>query len=272
MTPRLIQYLLLLTLLGSLNKSHATNDLTISWTNNMLSIASPEIPGGPIKIWYLEAFCKTGSTDREWNKTTIPHKTELIKASRNGKRIRLQTIVEPNVIIDHDIRAGKDEVDFKLNLVNKSNADVDVDWFQPCIRVGGFTGRKQEDYVDRCFIYTGRGLTTLDKTKRTEEARYRGGQVYVPPAINLKDVNPRPISPDKPVNGLMGCFSADNKYLMATAWDQTQELFQGVIICIHNDPRVGGLKAGEKKKLRGKVYIMKNDPNALLERYEKDFK
>ncbi|MEK7674234.1 MAG: hypothetical protein AAB676_00180 [Verrucomicrobiota bacterium] len=87
----------------------------------------------------------------------------------------------------------------------------------------------------------------------------------------MQDVNPRPISPDRPVNGLMGCFSGDSKYLLAMAWDRTQELFQGVIVCLHNDPHVGGLKAGETKKLRGKVYFLKNDPANLLERYHRDF-
>jgi hypothetical protein len=70
---------------------------------------------------------------------------------------------------------------------------------------------------------------------------------------------------------LIGCFSADGKSLLAMAWDNTQELFQGVIVCIHDDPRIGGLQPGERKKLRGKVYIMSSDPAALLKRYEKDF-
>ena len=76
---------------------------------------------------------------------------------------------------------------------------------------------------------------------------------------------------DVPVNGLIGCFSADGQYLLANVWDQTQELFQGVIVCIHNDPRIGGLKPGEIKQLFGKLYFMKNDPAALLQRYERDF-
>ena len=111
----------------------------------------------------------------------------------------------------------------------------------------------------------------LDQLPRNEEALYRGGQVYVPKGINRDDVNPRPISPVTPANGLIGCFSADNRYLLATAWDQTQHLFQGVIVCIHSDPHVGGLKPHETKKLRGKIYFMKNDPAKLLKQYQRDF-
>jgi hypothetical protein len=93
----------------------------------------------------------------------------------------------------------------------------------------------------------------------------------VPAGINTNDVNPRPLSPDVPVNNLIGCFSADQRWLLATAWDQTQELFQGVIVCLHADPRLGGLQPGERRRLLGKVYLLPNDPQALLKRYEKDF-
>jgi hypothetical protein len=58
---------------------------------------------------------------------------------------------------------------------------------------------------------------------------------------------------------------------MATAWDHYQELFQGIFVCIHSDPRIGGLKAGEVKKLKGKLYFMNNDPKELLKRYKQDF-
>ena len=48
-----------------------------------------------------------------------------------------------------------------------------------------FTGRRQLNYVQRCFIFTERGLTRLTEIPRNEEALYRGGQVYV-----LKGINP----------------------------------------------------------------------------------
>jgi len=268
---RLTLALVLIAPFGSAQNLPEAVALTIGWTNNMLAVSGPDIPGGKVDIWYLEAFCRGGSTHRDWHQTTIPHKTELISADENGKRIRLRTRVEPNVEVLHDIRAGEGEVDFRLTVKNHGDQFADVQWFQPCMRVDRFTGGNQSNYVEKSFIFTGRGLTMLDKTRRTEEAIYRGGQVYVPEGVNLEDVNPRPISLDQPANGLIGCFSTDNHYLLAMTWDKTQELFQGVIVCLHNDPRVGGLKPGETKKLRGKVYLMKNDPEALLKRYRRDF-
>jgi hypothetical protein len=267
---------LLALLISSLTLSvafvRAADRVTIGWTNNMLKVAHPRMPGGSVDIWYLEAFCRSGSTKRDWNQTTIPHRTELLSASPDGRRLELRTKVEPSVEMRHVLTAGEDEVDFQLRVENRGAEFSDVQWFQPCLRVDRFTGRKQSNYIDRCFIFTSRGLTMLDQTRRTEDAIYRGGQVYVPAGIDHADVNPRPISPETPVNPLIGCVSTDGQWLLATAFDQTQELFQGVIVCIHNDPRLGGLRPGEVKELHGKLYFLKNDPAALLKRYEFDFK
>jgi hypothetical protein len=59
--------------------------------------------------------------------------------------------------------------------------------------------------------------------------------------------------------------------ILATAWEPYQELFQGVIVCLHADPRIGGLGPGETKEVRGKLYLVDAEPDALLRRYEADF-
>ena len=81
----------------------------------------------------------------------------------------------------------------------------------------------------------------------------------------------RPLSELVPSSGLIGCFSADEARILATAWEPYQELFQGVAVCLHADFRLGGLGAGETKRVRGKIYLVPNDVPALLKRYERDF-
>lgn len=250
--------------------------LQLAWTNNMLSISAPWLPGGTIDIWHMEAFCRPGSTKRDWKETTIPHKTTLLSASKN--RIKLRTIVFPMIECLHEIRSTRDEVTLTYKLNNYGTATEDVSWFQPaCIRVAKFTARNQPNYISRSFIFTqvGRGgppsLTFLDQLPRAEDARYRGGQVYVPEGINLADVNPRPLSLINPANGLIGCISTDDQWLLATASSQTHELFQGVIVCLHSDPHIGGLKPHETKTITQKIYVLKNDPKELLKRYRRDF-
>jgi hypothetical protein len=84
-------------------------------------------------------------------------------------------------------------------------------------------------------------------------------------------VNPRPLSNLIPSCGLCGCFSADERQILAVAWEPYQEIFQGVISCIHNDFRIGGLAPGETKNIRGKLYIVPADVPQLVARFQRDF-
>jgi hypothetical protein len=136
----------------------------------------------------------------------------------------------------------------------------------------GFAGNKDKyAYIKKCFIFLDGKLSTLPTKNWAVKARYIPGQVWCPAHVPRDDVNPRPLSKDVPSNGLMGCFSADDRLILATAWEPYQELFQGVIMCIHSDFRIGGLEPGEARKIRGKIYIAPNDVKALLKRYRKDF-
>ncbi|HEX7900035.1 MAG TPA: hypothetical protein VF950_19870 [Planctomycetota bacterium] len=244
--------------------------LGLSWDKNMLLITGA-FPGGRIDVLYLEAYCRSGSTDREWKLTTIPHKTEKLSQSLTEVRLRCQ--VEGGVVVEHVIRAGAGEVDFEVVAVNTGAAYVDAVWVQPCVRVGDFTatGKDRTAYIPKSFIYVDGRRAWLPDLPWATKAIYTPGQVYVPAGVDRKDANPRPHSESVPSNGLIGCVSADRSMVFATAWEPYQELFQGVITCLHSDFRLGGLKPGETKKARGKIYVMPNDEAALLARYRRDF-
>ncbi len=246
-------------------------ELRISWEKNYLTVHAPEIPGGQVRVYYLEAYCRSGSRDRKWNLTTIPHRTEKLPDS-DDRTIRLRCRVDGGVEVDHVIAASKGEVSFDVVAVNRGAEYVDAVWVQPCIqRLNAFTGADQQTYPARCFIFIDGKQTFLHKARRTEEAVYKGGQVYIPAGIDPADANPRPHSPDVPSNDLVGCVSHDGKWILATAWEPCQELFQGVIVCIHSDFRLGGLKPGETKRAKGRIYVVENDVEALLRRYREDF-
>jgi hypothetical protein len=246
--------------------------LKVSWTNNLLTISDSRLPGAKLEVWYLEAFCRSGAWDRDWSKTTLRHKTTLEWADPSGRRLQFRTLVQPDVEVVHEIGAADDELDLSFRLRNHGKVPVDLQWFQPaCIRVAEFTGCEQSNYIARSFIFTADGLTRLDQLHRTTNALYLGGQVYLPTFVAVTDANPRPICRDHPVNGLIGCFSADGRWLLATASDRTHELFEGVYVCLHSDPQLGGLAPEETKRVRSKIYLMRNDPAALVNRYRQDF-
>jgi hypothetical protein len=162
-------------------------------------------------------------------------------------------------------------VEFLITAANPTDKASQVDWAQPCIRVDTFTGRGKSDYLSSCFIFLDGKLARMPTPHWSTRGLYTPGQVWCPKGVSRADVNPRPLSDNVPSNGLIGCFSADEKTILAVAFEPYQELFQGVIACIHSDFRIGGLKPGECKRIKGKIYIVPADVDALLKRYEKDF-
>lgn len=255
----------------------ADDKLQIQWSENFLTINGHQLPG-EIRINYVEAYCRAGSTDRDWGQTVIGHSTEHLEGSDSGDVIRLRDTLQDGVTVTHEITAGADEVEFRVTAHNPTDQVSEVHWAQPCIRVDKFTGCTTADarelvpeYARKCFVFIDGGLTRLPTEPWATMARYTPGQVYCPSHVDRDDVNPRPLSSLVPSNGLTGCFSADEKMVMAVAWQPYQEIFQGVITCIHSDFRIGGLAPGETKEIRGKIYLLPADIPALLDRYENDF-
>lgn len=249
--------------------------LEIAWKDNLLTIQG-EFPGKKLEVWYLEAYCRPDSREADWSKhTVIGHRTRQVYADQ--KKIKLQCRLNDGVIVDHLITAHSDHVDFQLVARNPTDKISQAHWAQPCIRVGAFTGLgkaenpRSYEYLKASFVFQNGRMQRMPTQDWATKARYVPGQVWRAPGVKASDVNPRPLNPHVPDNGLIGCFSADSKWIMATAWEPYQELFQGVITCLHSDFRIGGLKPGESKKIRGKIYIIKQDQAALLARYRKDF-
>lgn len=251
--------------------------LTLSYESDWLVVHGPQFPGGEIRIHYLEAYCRAGSTDADWvEHTVIQHSTEFISLSDDRKTLRLRDTIADGVTVEHMITAKDDEVDFALVAHNPGSARSEAHWAQPCVRLAPFTGFDPngpdiEDYISKCFVFLDGELCRMPTRDWASSARYTPGQVWCPADVPRADVNPRPLSPLVPSNGLIGAFSGDEKMIFATAWEPYQELFQGVARCLHSDFRLGGLEAGETKKIRGKIYIVPADVPTLLTRYGKDF-
>lgn len=249
----------------------ADSPLTLAWEKNILTVRGKQLPGEELKIWYIEAYCRPGSTDREWKQTVIGHKTELVSKSDDSCELRLKCQLKDGVVVEHLITSSQDEIDFQLTATNPTANRSDAQWAQPCIRVDKFTGREQSTYLPKCFVFLDGKLTRLPTKDWATKARYTPGQVWAPKGVDREDVNPRPLNRQIPSHGLIGCFSEDETMMLASAWEPYQELFQGVITCIHSDFRIGGLEAGESKKIHGKIYVIKANTKTLLKRYRYDF-
>ena len=251
--------------------------LTLERTNHWLVIRGAHLPG-EIRINYLEAYCRAGSTDADWVRhTVVPHRNKFVSMNAVSTELRLKDTLADGVTVEHVITAREDEVDFRLTAHNPGSKRSEAHWAQPCVRLSAFMGFDEKsagnatDYLPHCFIFLDDKLTRLPTRDWAAKARYVPGQVWCPTHVPRTDVNPRPLSPLVPDNGLIGAFSADEKMIFATAWEPYQELFQGVARCLHSDFRLGGLAPGERMEVRGKIYLVTGDAAALLRRYERDF-
>jgi hypothetical protein len=252
--------------------------LTLAREANWLIIRGAHLPKGEIKINYLEAYCRSGSTDADWKQHTfVGHRTELLSSSPDGKEMKLRCNVNDGLIVDHVITAGDDEVTFNLTVRNPTDHINEAHWAQPCVRLGDFAGVETADpkcvdiKLSNSFIFLDGKLSRMPTQPWATTARYTPGQVWCPLNVPRTDVNPRPLSTLVPSNGLIGCFSEDGLWLFAMAFEPYQELFQGVARCLHSDFRIGVVKPGESTSIRGKIYLMRNEPEALLKRYSRDF-
>ncbi|QDT62030.1 hypothetical protein SV7mr_45720 [Stieleria bergensis] len=274
----LLAMTLLTTSLGAFVQAVDAGELRLSWQKRYLEISGDELPGDVIRIHYLEAYCRPGSTDQEWGKTVIPHESQLVDQADDGKRIKIRDRLADGVVVEHLIEAAGQEVSFTVTATNPTDQPSLAHWAQPCMRVDKFTGTDPKDsrlteppYIKKCFLMVDGKLTRLPTKPWALQARYVPGQVYAPASVDRNDVNPRPLSSVIPSSGLTGCYSADEQTLLAIAWRPYQEVFQGVITCMHSDFRIGGLKPGESKTIHGKLYVLPSDEGELLKRYQRDF-
>ena len=252
-------------------------ELSLAWKKNWLVIDGDFLPG-PMRVHYLEAYCRANSHTTDWGKhTVVGHETKLVSAADDGSRIELSCVLRDGVTVRHLITATDDEVDFRLTAHNPTKKRSVAHWAQPCVRVGVFTGtgadktRDAYAYVSKSFLFLDGRQSMMPTRDWATKARYVPGQVWAAPGVKRADVNPRPLHKDVPDNGLIGCYSEDGKRIFATAWEPYQELFQGVGRCLHSDFRLGGLKPDQTLAVKGKIYLVKNDLEALLARYRKDF-
>jgi len=251
-------------------------ELTAAWENQFLTVTG-DFPGGEIRINYLEAYCRAGSTDRDWRETTIPHACRKLPSAESGV-ILLEDRLADGVVVTHRIEVVKDGLRFSVTAHNPTERPSAVHWAQPCVRVDRFTGsdpaqarERQPPYIQRCFVAIDGQLVRLPTQPWAAEARYVPGQVYCPAGVPRDDVNPRPLSSLVPSHGLCGCVSADDQWILGVFWEPYQEVFQGVVTCIHADFRIGGLAAGETKTIQGRLYLLPGDEQALLAAYQRDF-
>ena len=137
-------------------------------------------------------------------------------------------------------------------------------------------------FVKRCFIFTEKGLTFLDKTQRSKTpSRPEKDETNNPPWVQIysaawaKDMKVPAnsfagLSKDHFIYPIIGVVSRDHRYLAAIVTDSASSVSQAWGDSFNNG---GGWVAGPngEKIWRCGIYALKNDPKELLKQVAKDF-
>jgi hypothetical protein len=235
----------------------------------ILSAVYPNVPGFVCDAWcyesgmaFVDARAETGG------RIVMTHRL-------NGTRgifIRTEATPAPGVV---DVCA---RVEYGGDRIEPSERDIpspNLCW--QLKRTPGFSSKPDlyPEFVSRCFIFTTKGFTFLD---RTERLKYAGT-----PADDIRNDPPwvqayYPLgsehagSRDRFTHPVIGTVSRDRRYLTAIASEKPESLSQMWHDCMHNNPV--WLPAGappEDQTWRLRIYAMENDPDALLRRVEHDF-
>src|SRR5258706_9999210 len=113
-TLAVIAKLLLLPLVAESACAADGQAMRLAWKDNILTISGPDLPGHELKILYMEAYCRPGSTNRKWPDTTIGHKTRVVSQAEDGHSLLLECTLTDGVKVTHQITAKSDEIDFQI--------------------------------------------------------------------------------------------------------------------------------------------------------------
>ena len=214
--------------------AQAARQLTISWEKNYLTIRG-DFPATKSRSSIWKPIAARAQPTVSGGKQSSNTRRGSLGNREDGRVIKLRDELADGVVVDHTITAGVDEIDFQLVARNPTARASEAHWAQPCLRVDRFTGKPTTDaralqpqYIKQCFLFIDGRLTRLPTTPWADKARYTPGQVYVPKHVDRNDVNPRPLSALVPSSGLCGCFSADEKSILAVAWEPYRKSSKGL--------------------------------------------
>lgn len=148
----------------------------------------------------------------------------------------------------------------------------------------GNRGHFVRDFVNRCFLYIGKGFVRMTDTKRFPDTRRPSDhehnsppwvQRYVP-TWEKHPGQPKAswgVSTDRPVYSLVGVVSRNDKHLAAWGCHQCGGIGQGWHDCLHLLPDLSLDYDDEANRINSRsiFYFMENDPDKLLARYKADF-
>jgi len=246
----------------------------------LVSITLPDVPGFTCDAWCYES----------------PFDLVDARAGERGSLILRHCVREdPRVLVVTQVLPEPGAVEFRAHLeMDPEKAPtgalpdiqpfVNLCW--QLVRAPSFASAPDPypEFIKRCFIFTEKGLTFLDKTTRRKipvrppEHAYNNPpwvQMYVGVWQEVPKAGPdswADYSPDRYTYRIIGAVSRDGKYLAALANDTAALMAQAWHDCMHNNATWSPVHCPPERRIwRIKLYVMENSPQKLLRRVKRDF-
>jgi dienelactone hydrolase len=252
------------------------------WKRNTELLVAATFPNAP--DFTCDSWCYESPFDFLDARALDGGRLELRHRLREHPHVRLITTVTP----------GPGEVEFAARAeLDRTQEGVKLPTQLPVPnlcwqlrRAAGFASAPDPypDFIKRCFLFTEKGRTFLDKTTRrripVRPADHRfNNPPWVQMYVDCRNEVPQAsltswadYSPDRFVTPIIGATSRDGKYLAALVNGSARTMAQAWHDCMHNNPPWLPAEAhSEERVWRVKVYVMENDPEALRVRASRDF-
>jgi hypothetical protein len=244
----------------------------------MVAAAFPNVPGLVCDSW-----CYESELDFIEAKALTGGRLELRHRLRAAPQTLIVTTVSPE--------PGAVEFLARAVLDKQRGTDLPTNLLTPNLcwqlrRASSFKSKPDPypEFIERCFIFTDKGRTFLDRTTR-RKIPVRGDddpynnppwvQMYVGTWQDIPKAGTNSwadYSPDRYTTRVIGTVSRDGKYLAALANDSATTMCQAWHDCLHNNPQWQPADAPPGRRIwRLKIYALENNPDALLARVDKDF-
>ena len=176
------------------------------------------------------------------------------------------------------VRPYDEEIYIEFRVANRTDKTIERFYPQVCLSMKGSEHFGKPRDVTDTYTWIDGQWTSLARTTPTAEQKGR------PPWLQVRTKDAAPVrgkrenpdgwwivdqAADVPV---LARVSPDGKRLLAIAWEGARAVSTNSRIpCLHSAaPWIGQVKPGQEVFWRGKIYLMDNDPKALMLRYKGD--
>ena len=240
-------------------------NVSLSEWERGFAVRSLKQKGMSVYLWFYE-----------WNMFEAmqpgQHTRGTYKLDRKLNRTSTRGLITSDAL-ELSMTAVADGAELKLTVRNRTNYDFPpVAAIIPCFNPGPRATRNKQFANTNTYFLSAKGLGKLIKReihfnhvvrplvdKHAKAGKYIWTEKW-------------PLNNTDSVGGLIVRESTDGKWVCGIAWEEFLSA-QGhnPWECMHLSVRVGPLKRGKSKTIRGKIYLFQGDKEDLLRRYRVDF-